>query len=193
MTFADLQLETEGPEGNRREVLKILNKMKKVDMVSNIASFDANSTKFDDVMATSKKLLEKKDNNKTEEMWTKIITIAQNKQISPRNEIEALHYEDRREFFKTFTERFASIHELREVVKTLKDDGKESTDWQPDQAKLNNLILQTDMDLEQLDDTLLENRKYLEFFEENIKDKDFFKTALAYQEVVEQSYETYYL
>ena len=60
MTFADLQLETEGPEGNRREVLKILNKMKKVDMVSNIASFDANSTKFDDVMATSKKLLEKR-------------------------------------------------------------------------------------------------------------------------------------
>jgi hypothetical protein len=40
------------------------------------------------------------------------------------------------------------------------------------------------MDLEQIDDSLLENKKYLEFFDSNIKNKDFFKTALAYQEVV---------
>lgn len=105
--------------------------------------------------------------------------------MSPTTEIEALHFEDRRELFKTFTERLSQIHDLRDLVSKAKNDGNDTTDWQPDQLKLNNLILQTDMDLEQLDDSLLENKKYLKFFEENVKGKDFFKTALAYQEVVE--------
>jgi hypothetical protein len=126
-------------------------------------------------------------------MWANIISIAANQQMSPTTEIEALHFEDRREFFKTFTERLSQIHDLRDLVGKAKKEGNDTTDWQLDQAKLNNMVLQTDMDLEQIDDSLLDNKKYLQFFEMNVKNKDFFKTALAYQEVVKQSYQTFYL
>ena len=64
MTFEDLQLE--GPEGNKREVLSILKKLNKVDMISNIAEFNTKAIKFDDVVSTTKKLIEKKDSEKVQ-------------------------------------------------------------------------------------------------------------------------------
>ena len=178
MTFEDLQLE--GPIGNKREVLAILKQLEKVDFVSDIADFDAKAIKFDEAMTNTKSLIEKKNLDKTKEMWGTITSIADNQQTTPNTEIEALHYEDRRELFNNFTEKFSKIQELRDSVTKAKNDGKDTTDWQLDQAKLNNMILQADMDLEQIEDSLLDKKKYLEFFETNIKNKDFFKTGLAY-------------
>ena len=70
-TFEDLQLE--GPEGNKREVIAMLKRMKKVDMISNIADFDEKAIKFDDVTKASQSLLEKKDPTKAEEFWSNVI------------------------------------------------------------------------------------------------------------------------
>jgi hypothetical protein len=63
-----------------------------VPLVSDIADFDTKAIKFDDVMANSKSLIEKKNLVKTKEMWATIISIATNQQMSPLTEIEALHY-----------------------------------------------------------------------------------------------------
>lgn len=76
MTFEDLQLE--GPEGNKRQVLSILKKLSKVDMVSDIADFDSKAIKFDDVIATAKNLIDKKDPKKTQAVWGSIISSAAN-------------------------------------------------------------------------------------------------------------------
>ena len=54
---------------------------------------------------------------------------------------EALHYEDRRQFFKKFTESMSKIHDLREAVAKAKSDNNETTEWDTDQATLNKLIL----------------------------------------------------
>jgi hypothetical protein len=162
-------------------------------LVSDIADFDTKEIKFDEVVANATSLIEKKNLNKTKDMWSTIISNAGNQQMSPTTELEALHYEDRREFFKTFTEKLSQIRDLRDAVSKAKNDGNDTTDLQPNQVKLNNMILQTDMDLEQIDDSLLESKKFIEFFETNVKNKDFFKAALAYQEVVKQSYQTFYL
>ena len=103
MTFEDLQLE--GPEGNKREVQSILKKLNKVDLISNIAEFDTKAIKFDDVVSATKKLLEKKDTDKTQELWARIIELSSHGDESvAKNQYEALHYEDRREFFETLTD-----------------------------------------------------------------------------------------
>jgi hypothetical protein len=162
-------------------------------MISDIATFDTKAIKFDSVVKTTTALIEKKTPKKTAEMWNDIITESENAKTSPATEIEALHFEDRRLFFRTYTDKLSTIKDLRDVVKKDKMDGNDTTDWQPDQAKLNQLILNTDMELEQMDDSLLGNKKYIAFFEQNIKNKDFFKTGLAYQEVVKQSYQTFFL
>jgi hypothetical protein len=46
-------------------------------------------------------------------MWGNIISESENEKKSPTTEIEALHYEDRRQFFKSFTEKLNEIKELR--------------------------------------------------------------------------------
>jgi len=55
-----------------------------------------------------------------------------------------------------------SIHDLRAAVQGAKTDGNDTTDWQQDQMKLNNLILATDMTIDQIDDSLLEKKRYVE-------------------------------
>lgn len=45
-------------------------------MVSNIADFEAKAIKFDDIVASTKKLLDKKDTDKAQELWAKIIELA---------------------------------------------------------------------------------------------------------------------
>ena len=131
MTFEDLQLE--GPEGNKREVQTILKKLNKVDMVSNIADFDTKAIKFDDVISATKKLLEKKDSEKTQELWENIIELASHgDETVPRNQFEALHYEDRREFFHTLTSNLGQIKDLRSAIKVAKQDGNDTVNWQQD-------------------------------------------------------------
>lgn len=131
MTFEDLQLE--GPEGNKREVQTILRKLNKVDMVSNIADFDTKAIKFDDVISATKKLLEKKDTEKTQELWENIIELASHgDETVPRNQFEALHYVDRREFFHTLTENLGQIKDLRSAIKVAKQDGNDTVNWQQD-------------------------------------------------------------
>ena len=131
MTFEDLQLE--GPEGNKREVQSILKKLNKVDMVSNIADFNSKAIKFDDVISATKKLLEKKDTEITQELWASIVELSSHgSETVPRNQYEALHYEDRREFFQTLTENLGSIKDLRSAVKGAKQDGNDTVNWQQD-------------------------------------------------------------
>lgn len=173
MTFEDLQLE--GPEGNKREVLRILKKLNKVDMVSNIQTFDAKAIKFDNVVATTKKLLEKKDIEEAQEMWGNIVEVASHGDESiPSDQHQALHYEDRRQFFQTLTDNLISINDLRSAVKGAKSDGNDTTDWQQDQTKLNNLILATDLNIEQIDDSLLEKKSYIDMISKKVQDKDQF-------------------
>ena len=191
-TFEDLQLE--GPEGNKREVIAMLKRMKKVDMISNIADFDEKAIKFDDVTKASQSLLEKKDPTKAEEFWSNVIERSQQGVVEiATNMHEALHYEDRRQFFKKFTESMSKIHDLREAVAKAKSDNNETTEWDTDQATLNKLILQTDLDLEQLDDSLLDKQSYIKHIQQRQADKDFFKAALDYQEILRQRYQTFYL
>lgn len=183
MTFEGLKLE--GPEGNKREVLSILKKLNKVDMISNIAEFDTKAIKFDDVISQTKSLLEKKDQEKTQEMWTDIIEKASHGSESiPRNHHEALHYQDRREFFYSLTDNLSQIKDLRSAVKGAKNDGDNTTEWQQDQMKLNQMILAADLNIEQIDDSLLEKQRYIEMISKNIQDNDLFKAAMNFQEVV---------
>lgn len=131
MTFEDLQLE--GPEGNKREVQSILKKLNKVDMVSNIAEFDAKAIKFDDVISSTKMLLEKKEVDKTQDLWARIIELSSHNSDSvARNQNEALQYEDRREFFHILTENLGQIKDLRSAVKGAKQDGNDTVNWQQD-------------------------------------------------------------
>jgi hypothetical protein len=59
-------------------------------------------------------------------------------------------------------------------VKGAKSDGNDTTDWQQDQTKLNNLILATDLNIEQIDDSLLEKKSYIDMISKNVQDKDQF-------------------
>ena len=99
--------------------------------ISDIADFDTKAIKFDDVVASAKALIDKKTPTKTEAMWGDIIAIgeADDQLKTPATEIEALHYEDRRQFFKTFTEKLSTVKELRVAIKKAKTDGNETTDW----------------------------------------------------------------
>ena len=49
------------------------------------------------------------------------------------------------------------------------------------------------MDLDQIDDSLLVKETYIKFLEQTIEDKNYFKAALAYQEIVKQRYHTFFL
>lgn len=42
-------------------------------MISNIAEFDTKAIKFDDVISQTKSLVEKKDQEKSQDMWSEII------------------------------------------------------------------------------------------------------------------------
>ena len=49
------------------------------------------------------------------------------------------------------------------------------------------------MDLDQIEDSQLEDQSYSHFIHKNIKEKNYFKAALAFQEISEQRYQTFYL
>jgi hypothetical protein len=49
------------------------------------------------------------------------------------------------------------------------------------------------MDLDQIEDSQLDDTSYTFFIQKQIKDKNYFKAALAYQEIVQQRYQTFYL
>lgn len=59
--------------------------------------------------------------------------------------------------------------------------------------KLNQMILAADLNIEQIDDSLLEKQRYIDMISQNIQDNDLFKAAMNFQEVVKQKYQTFFL
>jgi hypothetical protein len=50
------------------------------------------------------------------------------------------------------------------------------------------MIIQTEMDVDQIDDSVLDISRYTQAINLAVKEKDFFKAALEYQEIVKERY-----
>jgi hypothetical protein len=71
--------------------------------------------------------------------------------------VEGLTFMDRRKNYQRFGEVFAKIGQLRAQILKDQTDGNVTTDWQDDQKVLNKIILQADMDLDQIEDSQLDD------------------------------------
>jgi hypothetical protein len=71
-------------------------------------------------------------NQKDEEAdktWSSIIESSLLDEKMPLDMIEALHYDDRREFYKYLTDELQKIQNQRELVKQHKAEATEGSDW----------------------------------------------------------------
>lgn len=101
-------------------------------------------------------------------------------------EEQAFTYEDRRKDYNKLSSKLKDIHNLRDSVNKLKKDNNDT--WFDEQQKLNELIIATEMEIDQIDDSVIEKDLYARVVKHNIKEKDFFKSALEYQESVKERY-----
>lgn len=62
-------------------------------------------------------------------------------------------------------------------------DKDSKTDPQDEKTELNKMILHADVDLDQIEDSQLEDKTYSYFIHKNMKAKNYFKAALAFQEI----------
>ena len=106
----------------------LLEKIKKVELVSDIVDLDKKAISYDDVLKTTKSIIEKKTPKKTQEMWENIIALSANHQVTPTDEVEGLTYMDRRKNYLRFTEVFAKIAQLRDQIKKDMTDKDAKTD-----------------------------------------------------------------
>jgi hypothetical protein len=74
-----------------------------------------------------------------------------------------LAYEDRRANYARFSEVFAKVKELRDTVEKEKNDNNATTNWQDDQQALNMLIITTDVSLDQIEDSQLDDVLFTRF------------------------------
>ena len=101
-------------DSNSKVALSLLEKIKKVELVSDIVDLDKKAISYDDVLKTTKSIIEKKTPKKTQDMWENIIALSTNHEVTPTDEVEGLAYMDRRKNYLRFTEVFAKIAQLRD-------------------------------------------------------------------------------
>jgi hypothetical protein len=135
-------------DSNSKNALALLEKIKKVELVSDIVDLDKKAISYDDVVKATQNVIEKKTPKKTQAMWENIIAISVNHDISPTDEVEGLTFMDRRKNYERFTEIFAKIANVKDQIKKDDTDNKKETDSQDDKTKLNTMILHADVDLD---------------------------------------------
>ena len=110
-------------------------------------------------------------------MWDNIIAISSDHEITPVDEVEGLTFMDRRKNYQRFGEVFAKIAQLKDQIKKDQTDKNAKTDPQDEKTKLNKIILNADVELDQIEDSQLEDNHYTFFIHKNIKEKNYFKAA----------------
>lgn len=55
------------------------------------------------------------------------------------------------------------------------------------------MIIDTEMEIDQIDDSIIDMDLYARVIKHNVKEKDNFKAALEYQESVKERYEIFFL
>ena len=134
------QIFLQGSESNKHQVLQVLLNMTKADYVSEITQTDKKAIDYNQVITTAEGLLTEKT-KEAEDMWSNVIAMGVNNEMQPQTLVESLHFEDRRQFFKSFVDKLAQVQNHRDLIKEYTTEGKENPEWHTEQNKLNNLIL----------------------------------------------------